>query len=154
MASPWLLETLTRCPQMGSSCGSPRPICPVLATTHVSLATPWGRRPNIPSSASWVSAGPPLVTGCCRRELQVSTIKHCFSFCHSKSDSKNKQSDSQISIATPARDQVFCTQSFLVTVHAQTVTLFLWEQEKKVSHPRSSYAKSPHPHHQNQEDFG
>lgn len=98
---------------MGSSCGSPRPICPVLATILALLAMPWGRRPNIQSSASWVSAGLPPVTRCCRRELQVSTVNHYRSFCHSKSDSKTKQSDSQISIVTPARDRAFCTQDFL-----------------------------------------
>lgn len=62
-ASPCLLETPMRCPQMVPSCGSPRPTYPVLATTLASLPMPWGRRPNMHSSPSWVSVTPPQPPG-------------------------------------------------------------------------------------------
>lgn len=118
MASPWLLETLTRCQQMGPSYGSPRPICPMLATTLASLAMLWGRRPNTHSSVSWVSAGPP--------PPPPTFPPPSYQMLQEGTSNFHKQPlwrSSQISIAMPAGDQAFCTQAFPVTVHVQTVTV-------------------------------
>lgn len=100
-----------RCPQMGPSCGSPRPICLVLATTLALLPMPWERRPNTRSSMSWVSARLPPAS-------QVSTNNHCHSFCYSKDDRKIKQKSNQVS-GLHSNPSI----AFPVIIHDQTVTV-------------------------------
>lgn len=112
-----------RCPQMGYSCGSPRPICPVLATTLALLPMPWGKRPNTHSSASFVSTGPPLVNQVLQQG-PPSFRNHCHPFCHSKCDRKNNKKSNQAP-DVHSNSQLgpgFCTGAFPVIVHAQTVT--------------------------------